>query len=66
MSFDGILAAYVVLKKAFDSVYCEALRYLLCLRRILADISGLLTCLYSMTESAEGAAYPASFLCIQE
>ena len=48
----GLLAAYVDLKKAFDSVYREALWDLLRLRGIPARIIGLLTGLYSGTESA--------------
>lgn len=48
----GMLAAYVDLKKAFDSVHREALWDLLRLRGIPARIIGLLTGLYSGTESA--------------
>ena len=48
----GMLAAYVDLKKAFDSVHREALWDLLRLRGIPAGIIGLLTGLYSGTESA--------------
>ena len=35
MSFDGMLAAYVDLKKVFDSVHHEALWDLLCFRGLL-------------------------------
>ena len=48
----GMLASYVDLKKAFDSVHREALWDLLRLRGIPARIIGLLTGLYSGTESA--------------
>ncbi|MEL6802745.1 MAG: reverse transcriptase domain-containing protein, partial [Bacteroidota bacterium] len=48
----GMLAAYVDLKKAFDSVHREALWDLLRLRGIPARIIDLLTGLYSGTESA--------------
>ena len=48
----GLLAAYVDLKKAFDSVHREALWDLLRLRGIPARIIGLLTGLYTGTESA--------------
>ena len=48
----GMLAAYVDLKKAFDSVHREALWELLRLRGIPARIIGLLTGLYTGTESA--------------
>ena len=47
-----MLAAYVDLKKAFDSVHREALWDLLCLRRIPTGITGLLSGPYSGTESA--------------
>ena len=43
-----MLAAYVNLKKAFDSVHHKALWDLLCLRGIIGLLSGL----YSWTESA--------------
>ena len=46
-----MLAAYVDLKKAFDSVQCETLWDLLCLCVIPAGIISLLTSLYSGTES---------------
>ncbi len=46
------LAAYVDLKKAFDSVHWEMLWRLLGLRGIPAGIIGLLSGLYSDTESA--------------
>ena len=39
----GMLTAYVDLKKLFDSVYHEALRDLLCIRRTLVRIIVLLT-----------------------
>ena len=61
----GMLAAYVDLKKAFDSVHRESLWDLLRLRGIPAGIIDLLTGLYSGTESAVkcgGGACPASFL----
>ncbi|KAG0714105.1 LINE-1 retrotransposable element ORF2 protein [Chionoecetes opilio] len=48
----GMLAAYVDLKKAFDSVHRESLWDLLRLRGILARTIGLITGLYSGTESA--------------
>ncbi|KAG0718661.1 Transposon TX1 uncharacterized protein [Chionoecetes opilio] len=48
----GMLAAYVDLKKAFDSVHRESLWDLLRLRRISARTIGLITGLYSGTESA--------------
>ena len=48
----GMLAAYVDLKKAFDSVHRETLWDLLRVRRIPARIIGLLTGLYSRTVSA--------------
>ena len=48
----GMLAAYVDLKKAFDSVHRETLWDLLRLRGIPARIIGLLTGLYSGTVSA--------------
>ena len=48
----GMLAAYVDLKKAFDSVHRETLWSLLLLRGIPARIIGLLTGLYSETVSA--------------
>ena len=47
----GMLAAYVDLKKAFDSVHCKALWDLLCLCIIPAEIIGLLPGLYSRTAS---------------
>ena len=47
-----MLAAYDDLKKAFDSVDREALWDLLHLRGIPVRIIGLLTGLYSRTESA--------------
>ena len=47
-----MLAAYVNLKKAFDSVHRETLWVLLRLRVIPARIIGLLTGLYSGTVSA--------------
>ena len=49
-----MLAAYVDLKKAFDSVNRKTLWDLLRFRRILARIIGLLTGLYSGTVSACG------------
>ena len=49
-----MLAAYVNLKKTFDLVHCEALWDFLHLRRIPAGIIGLLSGLYSRTESAVG------------
>ena len=48
----GMLAAYVDLKKAFDSVHRESLWDLLRIRGIPAGIINLLTGLYSGTESA--------------
>ena len=48
----GFFAAYVDLKKAFDSVHREALWDLLGFRGIPAAILGLLVALYSGTESA--------------
>ena len=48
----GMLAAYVYLKKAFDSVHRKTLWDLLHLRGIPARIIGLLTGLYSGTVSA--------------
>ena len=48
----GMLAAYVDLKKAFDSVHREALWELLSLRGIPPGIIGLLSALHSGTESA--------------
>ncbi len=48
----GMLAAYVDLKKAFDSVHRETLWEILRFRGIPARILGLLTGLYSGTESA--------------
>ena len=48
----GMLAAYVDLKKAFDSVHRETLWDLLHLHGIPARITGLLTGLYSGTVSA--------------
>ncbi|KAG0729261.1 Retrovirus-related Pol polyprotein from type-2 retrotransposable element R2DM [Chionoecetes opilio] len=48
----GMLAAYVDLKKAFDSVHHESLWDLLRLRGIPARTIGLITGLYSGTESA--------------
>ena len=48
----GMLTAYVNLKKAFDSVHREALWDLLRLRGIPARIIGFLSGLYSGTESA--------------
>ncbi|KAG0723422.1 Transposon TX1 uncharacterized protein [Chionoecetes opilio] len=48
----GMLAAYVDLKKAFDSVHRESLWDLLRLRGIPARTIGLITGLYSGTESA--------------
>ncbi len=48
----GMLAAYVDLKKAFDSVHRESLWSFQQLRGISAGILGLLTGLYSGTESA--------------
>ena len=47
-----MLAAYVDLKKVFDSVHREALWDLLCLHGIPAGIIGLLSGLYSGTEIA--------------
>ena len=47
-----MLADYVDLKNAFDSVHHEALWDLLCLRRIPAGIIGQLSGLYSGSESA--------------
>ena len=47
-----MLAAYVDLTKAFDSVHRETLWDLLLLRGIPARIIGLLTGLYSVTVSA--------------
>ncbi|KAG0722631.1 Retrovirus-related Pol polyprotein from type-1 retrotransposable element R2 [Chionoecetes opilio] len=52
VSFDGMLAPYVDLKKAFDSVHRESLWDLLRLRGIPARTIGLMTGLYSGTESA--------------
>ena len=63
-----MLAAYVDLKKAFDSVHREALWDLLRLRGIPARIIGLLTGLYSSTESGVkcgGGACLASSLSMQ-
>ena len=69
-SRQGKLAAYVDLKKAFNSVHREALWDLLRLCKILAGIIELLSGLYSGTESAvkcvEGGTCPAYFLCIRE
>ena len=48
----GLLAAYVDLKKAFDSVHRETLWELLRVRGIPARIIDLITGLYSGTESA--------------
>ena len=48
----GTLASYVDLKKAFDSVHRETLWELLRLRGIPAGIIGLMSGLYSDTESA--------------
>ena len=48
----GFLAAYVDLKKAFDSVHRESLWNVLRLRGVPAGIIGLITGLYSGTESA--------------
>ena len=48
----GLLAAYVDLKKAFDSVHRESLWELLRLRGMPAGIIGLISGLYSGTESA--------------
>ena len=48
----GMFAACVDLKKAFDSVHREKLWDLLRLRGILARVIGLLTGLYSETVSA--------------
>ena len=48
----GMLAVYVDLKNAFDSVHRETLWDLLRLRRTAARIIGLLTGLYSGTVSA--------------
>ena len=48
----GMLAACVDLKKAFDSVHREALLYILRLRGIPAWIIGLLSGLYYGTENA--------------
>ncbi len=48
----GLLAACVDLKKAFDSVHRESLWSLLRLRGVPAGILGLLTGLYSGAESA--------------
>ena len=48
----GMLAAYVDLTKAFDSIHWEAFWDLLHLRRIPAGVIGLLTGLYSGSESA--------------
>ena len=47
----GMLAAYVDHKKAFDSVHREALWDLMCVCRIPLVIIGPLTGLYSKTES---------------
>ena len=47
----GMLAAFVDLKRPFDSVHCKALCDLLHLRGIPAGIIGLLSDLYSRTES---------------
>ena len=47
-----MLAAYVDLKKAFDSVHREAIWDLLRVRGISAGIIGLLSGLYFGTESA--------------
>ena len=52
MSFDGMLAAYVDLKKTFDSMHREPLWDLMRLRGITARIIGLLTGLYSGTVGA--------------
>ena len=46
-----MLAAYIDLKKAFDSVHREVLWDLLCIHRIFAKFIGLLICLYSGTVS---------------
>ena len=48
----GMLVAYIYHKKAFDLVYRKALWDLLRLRGIPAEIIGLLSGLYSGTESA--------------
>ena len=48
----GMLTAYVDLQNAFDSVHPDAIWNLLCLRGIPAVIIGLLSGLYSGTESA--------------
>ncbi len=58
-----MLEAYVDLKKAFDSVHREALWDLLRLRGIPARTIGLLTGLFSRTESAVewGAGLPSFF-----
>ena len=48
----GMLAAYVDLKKAFDSVHRETLWDILRLRRIPAGIIGPISGLYSGTETA--------------
>ena len=48
----GMLAAYIGFKKAFDSVHRETLWELLRLRGIPARIIGLLTGLYSDTDDA--------------
>ena len=60
----GLLAAYVDLKKAFDSVHRETLWDLLRLRGIPARIIDLMAGLYSGTDSAVkcGGASPAHFL----
>ena len=63
-SRQGMLAAYVDLKKAFDSVHQETLWDLLRLRGIPARIIiGLLTGLYSGTVSAvKYGGYMSSFM----
>ena len=59
----GMLAANVDLKKAFDSVHRETLWDLLCLRGIPTRIIGLSTGLYSGTVSAVkcGGGVPSCF-----
>ena len=65
----GMLAAYVYLKKAFNSLHRKALWDLLRLHWSPAGTIGLLYSLYSGTESAVKCGWgecPVSFLCIRE
>ena len=63
----GFLAAYVDLKKAFDSVHRESLWNVLRLRGVPAGIIGLITGLYSGTESAvKYGGSVSSFFPVQE